>query len=674
MEANISSLDVSVTSNFCTGDDSGQNMSRNGSPTQQKQKPRQASVDSFLDISTRTQAPGLVHLYEDISIGTNEASFVLRGGPDRGPYNTIAIELLNDSVRVRAPDATELNSLKQIAVVLGILNLISGPYLVIANRRLLVGQIYGHDVFQAKDIELLGFRKTYRHLSEVQVECEKKYLKGLKTYLNQDGFYYSYSFDLTHRIQSMHVVGPEFYSRSMLERADERFVWNKFLLEPLTSIPELAGYHLPLIFGYIGMATVTVNKNRSLEMAVVSRRCTKNAGTRFNTRGINGRGYVANYIETELIVKMDNFYFSYTQTRGSVPVFWEQKPNLRYKPRINIKDGNHLAACSLHLHSEIRRNGKQSVVNLISHKGHEGLLYTCFTECMSALCDANIRYIPFDFNKECGRLDWTNLLHLMNQLEPDILSQGSFISEAHGDTVKLHIFQQGVFRTNCVDSLDRSNLVQAMIAQRALELQLQWTGVLQTHESLNALKEFQHFYKNMWADNGDTLANQYGGSHILLHFPQIKQAIYCLAGSKAMKSDFTRTGRRTVGGLFQDAAKALLRYYRNNFEDGSRQDAVNVLLGKYKVRAGEGVTFPSPLATSQTPRSSLGMLLAVLLMLSGLVANLFIPSSIELSINSWLNKNFWLTWIISLAALAGIINMRGEHFVDKPRLNLNEEK
>ena len=91
------------------------------------------------------------------------------------------------------------------------------------------------------------------------------------------------------------------------------------------------------------------------------------------------------------------------------------------------------------------------------------------------------------------------------------------------------------------------------IAQRALELQLQWTGVLHTHESLNALKEFQHFYKNMWADNGDTLANQYGGSNIL-HFPQIKQAIYCLPGSKAMKSDFTRTGESVnlvIANIFQ---------------------------------------------------------------------------------------------------------------------------
>ena len=33
--------------------------------------------------------------------------------------------------------------------------------------------------------------------------------------------------------------------------------------------------------------------------------------------------------------------------------------------------------------------------------------------------------------------------------------------------------QQGVFRTNCIDCLDRTNVVQSMLAHRILEIQLQ---------------------------------------------------------------------------------------------------------------------------------------------------------------------------------------------------------
>lgn len=56
----------------------------------------------------------------------------------------------------------------------------------------------------------------------------------------------------------------------------------------------------------------------------------------------------------------------------------------------------------------------------------------------------------------------------------------------------------------------------------------------------------------MWADNGDLLSKQY-------------------AGTGALKSDFTRTGKRTTYGLMKDGVNSLQRYYLNNFQDGFRQ-------------------------------------------------------------------------------------------------------
>ena len=38
------------------------------------------------------------------------------------------------------------------------------------------------------------------------------------------------------------------------------------------------------------------------------------------------------------------------------------------------------------------------------------------------------------------------------------------------------------------------------------------------------------------------------------------------------------------------------RYYRNNFADGPRQDAIDLLLGNHTVNGGEGVSTPSPFA------------------------------------------------------------------------------
>lgn len=45
---------------------------------------------------------------------------------------------------------------------------------------------------------------------------------------------------------------------------------------------------------------------------------------RFNVRGTNDDGHVANFVETEQVIFLDNEVSSYLQTRGSVPLFWEQ--------------------------------------------------------------------------------------------------------------------------------------------------------------------------------------------------------------------------------------------------------------------------------------------------------------------------------------------------------------
>lgn len=41
---------------------------------------------------------------------------------------------------------------------------------------------------------------------------------------------------------------------------------------------------------------------------------------------------------------------------------------------------------------------------------------------------------------------------------------------------------------------------------------------------------------------------------------------YAAAGTGALKSGFTRTGKRSVGGLIDDGVKSMARYYLNNFK------------------------------------------------------------------------------------------------------------
>jgi hypothetical protein len=114
--------------------------------------------------------------------------------------------------------------------------------------------------------------------------------------------------------------------------------------------------------------------------------------------------------------------------------------------------------------------------------------------------------------------------------------------------------QEGVFRTNCLDCLDRTNLVQTILSQMAIEAFLE-------HRREHATPDFWMRHSSMWADNGDALSKIY-------------------AGTGALKSSFTRHGRMSVAGAIADARKSATRLYINNFADKGRQNTMDVLLGR----------------------------------------------------------------------------------------------
>ena len=55
---------------------------------------------------------------------------------------------------------------------------------------------------------------------------------------------------------------------------------------------------------------------------LISRRSMKKGGTRYFDRGLNENGYVANYVETEQIIQINEHLISDVQIRGSVPLFF----------------------------------------------------------------------------------------------------------------------------------------------------------------------------------------------------------------------------------------------------------------------------------------------------------------------------------------------------------------
>lgn len=92
---------------------------------------------------------------------------------------------------------------------------------------------------------------------------------------------------------------------------------------------------------------------------------------RFNVRGTNDDGHVANFVETEQILTTDSQITSFLQTRGSVPLFWEQPGVQVGSHKVRLSRGcpsSPEAACSAldkHLHLLRERYGRQAIVNLL---------------------------------------------------------------------------------------------------------------------------------------------------------------------------------------------------------------------------------------------------------------------------------------------------------------------
>jgi hypothetical protein len=75
------------------------------------------------------------------------------------------------------------------------------------------------------------------------------------------------------------------------------------------------------------------------------------------------------------------------------------------------------------------------------------------------------RYESFDFHAECRHLRWDRLSMLTDRLAHEQDEFGYFLLTRDGTLVSQ---QDGVFRTNCMDCLDRTNVVQSMLARRSL--------------------------------------------------------------------------------------------------------------------------------------------------------------------------------------------------------------
>ncbi len=72
-------------------------------------------------------------------------------------------------------------------------------------------------------------------------------------------------------------------------------------------------------------------------------------------------------------VRSVTFLVQFVQTRGSIPLFWSQKPNLKWQPFPQLSSiTNHAQAVSSHMNmQQMSYPGIHVIINLVNRKGRE---------------------------------------------------------------------------------------------------------------------------------------------------------------------------------------------------------------------------------------------------------------------------------------------------------------
>ncbi|XP_072915886.1 phosphatidylinositide phosphatase SAC2-like [Hemitrygon akajei] len=536
----------------------------------------------------------------------------------RGADSCLSCSRSSGSMEVKA--ASEVNLSR--AVCLGLVEGVIGKFqfhpdlecfLILVQRKCLVGTVPGkHDMYKITKVAVipltdaepqdlkLEFCKTHQRPPSDSAEpffpkkvtgdssskqqlsdekLERRLLEDLvKMFTDSDSFYYSLTYDITNTAQQQQC-GTEGQLRTP-PRIDDRFFWNKYMIQDLLKQKSAMTdrWIIPIIQGFVQVEEIHVGHDKQppgesafsdclvgeqppsspeskFLLVLISRRSRHRGGMRYKRRGVDSDGNVANYVETEQLIYSGDDILSFVQIRGSVPVFWSQE-GYRYKPspKLHKSEEENKQAFQTHFREQFKIYNKQVIINLMNQTGTEKLIADAYLRHFKMLNDPRLIYVAFDFHRQCQGGKFENVEILTDGISR-IINDLKWFRLSKGRVVKV---QEGVPRVNCMDNLDRTNIVQTVIARKILEQQLKVLKILPEQHSLPS--SIQRIFQIMWANNGDAISRQY-------------------AGTAAMKSDFTRTGERRLSGVMKDGYRSANRYYLCHFRHAYRQAIIDMMHG-----------------------------------------------------------------------------------------------
>ncbi|KAI1204802.1 putative SAC1 protein [Annulohypoxylon truncatum] len=600
-----------------------------------------------------------------------------------------------------------VSRVSSIAGILGFIRLRLDKYAIIITKAHPVGRLKGHMVYKVVSTDFLPMRERQIHDPDEDqfLSLLKTYIMRGPMY-----FSYSLDLTNSFQRQAISDNASPLWMRADDRFFWNKFVQTDLINYRRTGgrsqpgpQPSVDPYILPLIWGTLEIRPTTF-KNTQLTIVLITRKGRYRAGTRYFTRGLDDEGHAANYNETEQVIVLNDTgrglggyagssdmqsgkygaegaemqVLSYVQTRGSVPVYWAEINALKYTPKLQIRGiETALGAAKKHFDEQIRIYGDNYLVNLVNQGGREKRIKEAYEQMVQKLVSSpsekvksdavtdekfhviepsssrheydRLHYIYFDYHHETKGMQMHKAMLLVEQMKDALIAQQYFrgVDMPANGGLETRNYQTSVVRTNCMDSLDRTNVVQSMLARWTLDRMFVDLGLLQRGETFaTADPDFEFLFRNLWADNADTVSNSY-------------------AGTGAMKTDITRLGKRTKAGIMGDGKVAVMRYYLNNFRDGPRQDAFDLFLGAYEPAAaniGSSLIFADrrPILIQSIPYI---LAFSIFFVLVGLFTRRGPNAS------AWTIRIFILFWLAVAGWSFNFIINNGMLFVNWPKLN-----
>ena len=479
--------------------------------------------------------------------------------------------------------------------LLGFIRFTGAYYMLLITKRSQVAIIGGHYIYQVDGTSLIPLTNSSSSRFKALDSEEARFVGILNNLDLSRSFYFSYSYDITRTLQNNILRERQSLndgSTSLpLRNHNSMFVWNHHLLEPASkALKNAYDWCIPLIHGFVDQATLSVY-GRIIHITIIARRSRFFAGARFLKRGANDLGYVANDVETEQIVSemlttsfhapgpelyANPHYTSYVQHRGSIPLYWTQdNSGVSPKPDIelNLVDPFYTAA-ALHFDNLFERYGAPVyVLNLVKARERtprESILLHEYSNAIKYLNQSlpagkKIQYRAWDMSRASKSRD-QDVIGTLGSIAEDVMKSTGFFQNGCDQSSRMKL-QNGVARTNCIDCLDRTNAAQFVIGKRALGHQLHALGVIENN-TIEYDTDAVNLFTHMFHDHGDTIAIQYGGSHLVNTMETYRKINQWTSHSRDMVESFKR-------------------YYNNSFLDKQRQEVYNLFLGNYSYVQGQ---------------------------------------------------------------------------------------